>query len=128
MTNNEPRHPDIEIYIKQCSAQQAQQWLSERFDQLQLLEQRGKTWQLEVQYQNQVIPITLIEKATGSFTSIWFDSDQTPWLEDLSCAEEAQQYFQREVRCIASGWNEGDEPDEWWSLSAEGSNKILWRS
>lgn len=128
MTNSNPRHPDIEIYIKQSSTQQVQQWLSERFEQLQTLQQRAKTWQLEAKHKGQTIPITLIEKAIGNYTSIWFDSDQTPWPQDLDCAIEAQQYFQREVRCIASGWNEGDEPDEWWSLTDEGQHKILWKS
>tara|TARA_R110001583_G_scaffold23129_2_gene85915 strand:- start:33 stop:422 length:390 start_codon:yes stop_codon:yes gene_type:complete len=121
------RHPDIEIYLKQQSIEKITDWLTAIFEQCDTLGKRGHTHNFRVTYQGISIPVTVIDRASKEFTSIWFDSPDTPWALDLDCARQAQQQLTTEVRCIASGWKEGDEPDEWWSLTEQGENLILWQ-
>ncbi|WP_242521653.1 hypothetical protein [Motiliproteus sp. SC1-56] len=121
------RHPDIEIYIKAHPLVRIEQWLRARFD---TVEPAGSTKQgvrFYLSWQGQRLPALVVEKAAGNFTSLWFDSDQTPWDRDIDCAREAAAEFECEVRCIASGWKEGDEPDEWWSITPSEEKTILWR-
>ncbi len=122
------RHPDIEIYVKQRSVKTLTDWLASIFEQLESTDTRGHTHRFNATYQNVTIPVTIIERAAKEFSSIWFDSAQTPWPQDLDCARQAQQQLNTEVRCIASGWKEGDEPDEWWSITTEGESSILWQN
>ncbi|MEH6472798.1 MAG: hypothetical protein V7752_16280 [Halopseudomonas sp.] len=121
------RHPDIEIYIKQRSAERISQWLESLFDNIEAIGKRGHTYRYNAAYQSHNIPITVIDQAAKGFSSVWFDSAETPWAIDLDCALQAQQQLDTEVRCIASGWKEGDEPDEWWSITDQGKNKIQWQ-
>ncbi|WP_421868756.1 hypothetical protein [Motiliproteus sp.] len=121
------RHPDIEIYIKQRSVEQINAWLEAEFDQLELQQQRGQTYRYQASLNGILIPITLIDRAAKDFSSLWFDSDNTRWPQDLDCARHACQQLGTEIRCIASGWKEGDEPDEWWSVKEDGEQQILWR-
>ena len=125
MTNE--RHPDIEIYIKQQTVEQIVTWLQSRFADLTPTQKKGNTHHFKAQHEGHSIAVMLIYQAAKDFSSLWFDSSQTPWATDLDCARQAQQQLGTEIRCIASGWNEGDEPDEWWSVTNNGENKILWR-
>jgi len=120
------RHPDIEIYVKQRSVEQITQWLESIFERLEATNTQGHTHRFTATYHRVKIPVTVIDRAAKDFCSIWFDSAQTPWAQDLDCAQQAQQQLNTEIRCIVSGWKEGDEPDEWWSVTAQGENKIQW--
>ncbi len=122
------RHPDIEIYIKQRSVEKIVSWLETLFDTLEQTAHNGKTTRFNARGNGHTIAITVINKATKEFSSVWFDSDQTPWARDLDCARQALSQLDTEIRCIASGWTEGDEPDEWWSVTTEGEQKIQWPS
>lgn len=128
MTESAERHPDIEIYVANASLQQIQDWLSARFGQTLTRSHKKGQSQLEVTIDGTSTPVLVIEKAAGRFTSLWFDSATTPWHTDLDCAREAQLHFNCEIRCIYSGWNEGDDPDEWWSINNNGEQRIQWRS
>jgi len=128
MTAATIRHPDIEIYLAGINARRAQEWLETVLGKPSTSAARGIQTQLRFDTQHHTIPVLVVEKAAGRYTSLWFDSPATPWATDLECAREARQFFQCEVRCIHSGWQEGDDPDEWWSLTAEGERLIQWRS
>ena len=105
MTTTE-RHPDIEIYLKGQPAERIEAWLQERLGPLRAgrRTRQGSHYQLEID--GQPVPVLVVEKAAGDFTSLWLNSDATPWLRDIDCAREANAYFQCEVRCIASGWRD----------------------
>ncbi|MEH6648574.1 MAG: hypothetical protein V7707_00955 [Motiliproteus sp.] len=120
------RHPDIEIYVNKCSLKQVEDWLESVFEQLEANGKKGNSYRFSATYDSNAIPITVIEKAAPGYTSIWFDSTDTPWARDLDCARQAQPQLDTEIRCIASGWKEGDEPDEWWSVTGSGEQKIQW--
>ncbi|MFT6916344.1 MAG: hypothetical protein ACJAWL_002678 [Motiliproteus sp.] len=121
------RHPDIEIYAKQCSIEKITLWLESVFERLDAKGKQGQSYRFIATHQNCSIPITVIDRAIKDYCSIWFDSPQTPWIRDLDCALQAQQQLDTEIRCIVSGWAEGDEPDEWWSVTELGESKIQWQ-
>lgn len=126
---NNSRHPDIEIYIKNRSLDVILDWLGQRCDSVNLLKDVGGTHSLEVELEGRQIPVMIHERAVGkAWISIWFRSDETPWARDIDCAHEVARALETQVRCVASGWNEGDDPDEWWSVENGDARKIQWQS
>ena len=119
-----PRHPDIEIYVKNASVESIRSWLEQCFGELPPFKKRGDSQHAKVQG----IPIVIVERAAGKeFTSIWFDSAATPWETDLDCAKEASKMLSCQVRCIGSGWEEQQDPDEWWKVDGDEVTAILWK-
>ncbi len=129
MMSNEPRHPDIEIYIKNRSLEQILAWLRERCDSLEAQHSSGGTHAFKAVLDGVKVPVMIHEKAVGkAWISVWFRSDATPWVRDLDCAEEVAKSLDTQVRCIVSGWQDGDEPDEWWKIEGSEVEKIHWRT
>jgi len=129
MSDNQ-RHPDIEIYIKDRSLEQITSWLGSICKQLENEHNQGQIHNYFAQMDTQTIPIMIHEKVSGkAWTSVWFNSDQSPWQKDLDCAMQAAKQLDTQVRCIASGWNTGDDPDEWWKVENSGeTSKMQWRT
>lgn len=120
--------PDIEIYLATTAAADVLAWLQERFP-----EQPGrarpagkKQWRLTLQHDGHALPVLVIEDAAPGFTSLWFDSPHTPWTSDQDCAREAFARFGREVRATPGSWQEGDDPDLWWRIDADGEGLLHW--
>jgi hypothetical protein len=129
MTEPSTQHPDIEIYVKGQPLERITAWLTEQFGPpVETDSDIRNSHHFLVQHQSQQIPVMVVEKAIGSWTSIWFDSGQTPWNQDINCARDAFLFFNAEVRCIANGWQEGAEPDEWWSIKDQEEGKMIWRN
>jgi len=125
MTTN--RHPDIEIYIKNCSVSTITDWLRSRFDNVEEQPSSSQIHNITVTHQGKILSLMIHEKAVGkAWTSVWFRSDSTPWERDLDCAAEASEQLHTQVRCIANGWSEGDDPDEWWRIENGAVEKIQW--
>jgi hypothetical protein len=121
--------PDIEIYIQQTSHEMIEAWLSSRFPAGAPLVPRPsgkKQWRLLIQNGGQQIPVLIIEEASPGFSSVWFNSAATPWSDDIACAREAHAHFQVEVRATPSSWQEGDDPDLWWKINADGEGLLQW--
>ncbi len=121
------RHPDIEIYVKSRGLEDICQWLNSTFSVVELQHSQGTVHQYRT---GCGIPVLIHEKVSGkAWTSVWFDSDRTPWEKDLDCAVVASQQMDTEIRCIAGGWNDGDDPDEWWKVVPGGeAAKMQWRT
>lgn len=125
----EPRHPDIEIYVKNRSLKKIESWLQQRFDRVDRDFEQGTTHEYRATLNGAMISVLVHEKVVGkAWTSIWFKSDKTDWIKDLDCAQDAANEMETQVRCIAGGWSDGDEPDEWWKVEHGEQEKILWRS
>ncbi|BBB27476.1 hypothetical protein [Amphritea japonica] len=123
------RHPDIEIYIKDRSLEQITDWLATHCQPLKRDFEQGQVHHFVGLINDQEVPVMVHEKVSGkAWTSVWFNSDQTPWFKDLDCAEQASKELDTQIRCIASGWNTGDDPDEWWKVEQGNSEKIQWRT
>lgn len=120
-------HPDIEIYIKNSSVEKIVHWLNNRFENVELLSIKGLLHHYEAHWQTHRFTFTIHQRALGkAWISIWFQSDQTPWQIDLECAREASKELNAQIRCIDSGWQEGDDPDEWWKIENGLEEKIAW--
>ncbi|MBT00289.1 MAG: hypothetical protein CMI01_16680 [Oceanospirillaceae bacterium] len=126
---SEQRHPDIEVYIKNRPLDAILDWLGERCSDVRTLRSAGGTHALEIRIDDCIVPVMIHEKAAGkAWISVWFRSDRTPWPQDLDCAMEIAQALETQVRCIASGWSEGDDPDEWWRVEHGEAEKIQWQT
>ena len=123
------RHPDIEIYIKNRSLDEIETWLRQRFDALDTDFSQGTVHEYKASLSDASVPVMIHEKVVGkAWTSVWFKSDATDWEKDLDCALQAAQELDTQIRCIASGWADGDEPDEWWKVENGEQEKIHWHT
>ncbi|GGC05263.1 hypothetical protein GCM10011352_34300 [Marinobacterium zhoushanense] len=126
---SEQRHPDIEVYIKNCPLETILEWLGERCDEVRTLNSVGGTHALEVSIERCTVPVMIHEKAVGkAWISIWFRSDKTPWPRDIDCAHEVSRALGTQVRCIAESWTESNDNDEeeWWRIENGIAEKIQW--
>ncbi|SEG85919.1 hypothetical protein [Marinobacterium lutimaris] len=126
---SDERHPDIEVYIKNRPLEVILDWLGERCERVQTINSVGGTHALEIVIDSNTVPVMIHEKAVGkAWISVWFRSEDTPWVRDLDCAHEIAKALDTQVRCIASGWSEGDDPDEWWRVENGDAEKIQWQT
>ncbi|MBJ7538386.1 hypothetical protein [Marinomonas transparens] len=120
--------PDIEIYVLSCPTDKIIAWLEEEFT----LISKGISSpcsKVIIRSNDDDIEVTILEQAAGKrFTSIWFDSDKTPWEDDISCAKRAFEVLNCEVRCNFQGWEEESEqdPDQWWQINSYGEGPFIW--
>lgn len=122
--------PDIEIYVLSCPTERIISWLEQDFSLINTEHTNDLTCKLELEYQGKTIPVTILEKAAGKrFTSIWFDSEHTPWNSDMECAKQAFSALNCEIRCNYQGWQEDEQedPDLWWRINTHGEGPYIWR-
>ncbi|EKT4465171.1 hypothetical protein WCE02_17545 [Pseudomonas juntendi] len=123
------RQPDIEIYLKDTDVdhKQVAEWLGQALGPCSQWQQRGQTWKCTAGN----IPVTWVPKAVGKWNSLFLESDQTPWDDDIACARAAYAALGVEVRCAPGGWAEEDgeeDADRWVRISADGEQEITWRT
>ena len=124
---SETRHPDIEVYVKECNGKQLTEWLASIAENLSTPKTSKDTTQLTATLNGVEIDVLIQERVVGkAWTSIWFDSAETPWLQDLDCAKQIAADLDTQTRCIVGGWEEGDDPDEWWKVHKGNEEKIVW--
>ncbi|WP_416422830.1 hypothetical protein RAM80_23545 [Pseudomonas sp. App30] len=123
------RQPDIEIYLKDADVDHKAiaAWLGEALGPCSDWVQKGQTWKCKAGS----VPVTWLPKAVGKWNSLYLESDQTPWDDDIACARAAFAALQVEVRCAPGSWveEEGEESaDTWIRVSADGEEQITWRT
>lgn len=124
----EQRHPDIEIYIKSRTLDEIETWLGS-LGTLEKTTSQGLTHDYKLSLDGQTVPLMIHEKVAGkAWLSLWFKENLTPWDQDLDCARAASEAMSTQIRCVASGWNDGDEPDEYWKVENGQQETIIWRS
>lgn len=90
------RQPEIEVYISEYSPKRLMSWLEKMFGPLEL---RGKTG-LATTYKSDIGPIIIAPKVEdGPFTSIWFNTPNSPWATDVDCARHVSKELDCVVRC-----------------------------
>ncbi|MBJ7550702.1 hypothetical protein [Marinomonas ostreistagni] len=122
--------PDIEIYLLSCPTDRIIRWLEQDFSVNEVRTSSDASIKVTLTFNGHSIPVTILEKAAGKrFTSIWFDSDRTPWESDMDCARYAFEKLNCEVRCNYQGWQEDgqDDPDLWWRINDHGEGPYIWR-
>lgn len=126
---SDPRHPDIEIYVKNCSLEQLEHWLRDRCSVLEKQFSQGQIHEYRSTIDDATVPVMIHEKVVGkAWTSVWFKSADTPWPQDIDCALEASRALDTQIRCIVGGWSNGQDPDEWWRVENGQQEKIQWRT
>lgn len=122
---------DIEIYLRNADPTALEAWLRERFKSVSLtpLPNNGGL-QGQVGFEDRKIPVRLFFNAAGKqFSSLWFQSCETPWEDDLACARDVHRALGIEVRCMAEGWTEGMEESDglWWVIRDGEEKQRHWR-
>ncbi|AEF55670.1 hypothetical protein [Marinomonas posidonica] len=120
---------DIEIYLLSCPTDKIISWLEGEFNVIEKKQPTAVCTKLTFEYQQADIKVTILEQAAGKrFTSVWFDSDKTPWEDDMACARQAFSSLNCEVRCNYQGWEEAGEqdPDQWWRINQQGEGPFIW--
>lgn len=128
---NAPNLPDIEIYVKAATVDELRGWIAQRFGAISDEPSRGAMQHFRVEREGIVIPVRIMPGAVGKqWTSVWLDSPDTPWADDLACARDCFAFLGKEVRCASGSWQEETEadPDEFISVTAEGEKSIAWRT
>ena len=120
---------DIEIYTLSCPTEKIIAWLEETFTVVNKSEPSKMCSKITINSNGNDIDVTILKQAAGKrFTSISFDSDKTPWKNDIDCARQAFKSLNCEVRCNFEAWEEeGDQdPDQWWQINAYGEGPFIW--
>jgi hypothetical protein len=127
MTESTAIQPDVEIYAKRVAISDIIEWVRPYFS---INEQKpvGSTLKLTLTRDGAAMTCTIAENvAKGGYTSIWFDSDSTPWRTDEECAQEAYNHFQVEIRCSVNGWApETDDSGGWYRFTENGKTVVNW--
>jgi len=131
-TNN--RQPDIEVYIKDISVDAIINWLNDVFEGVEAqspLDKSPLTLQCKIKEDTgsvATIPVTIFTGAAGKlYTSLWFQSDKTPWNTDFDCAIQLVEATGNEVRCSTNGWEEAEDADnQWWKVTSEEKTIVNW--
>lgn len=127
--------PDIEIYVRDASLQNILDWLRLEFDQVSISDpgqnafSKGKPAAGKLSLEGQSIPVFIMPNAAGkAFTSIWFKSNKTNWINDEACALSFLSFLDTEVRCSATSWHEQEEEgsDQWWLIKRNEKRLIRW--
>lgn len=119
--------PDIEIYIKDRTAEEVHRWLQGVFGHCSDWVAKGRLLRCECDG----MAVTWYAKAADSWNSLLFDSPHTPWADDLACALAANAALVSEVRCAPGGWSEeqGEEDADRWVRVVDGkAQEFIWRT
>lgn len=120
---------DIEVYVLSCTTEKIMTWLEEEFRFVKKSTPSKLCTKVVINFNNQNINVTILEQAAGKrFTSIWFESDQTPWENDISCAKQVFKSLGCEVRCNYQGWEEqgSQDIDQWWRINKDEEGPFIW--
>lgn len=98
------KQPDIEIYLKDADLTTIMAWLTHSLGECSEWQQKGKVFKCQAIPNN--ISITWYPKAVGGWNCLHFASNQTPWINDLACAQSAHDFLKIEIRCAPNGWSE----------------------
>lgn len=122
------RHPDIEIYVKDRPVGKIKDWLISQSHDFSERSSKGQIHEFSMNFPDGPVDVMIHEKVAGkAWVSVWFKTNNTPWSKDLDCAYAAAKGMETQVRCIASGWAEGDDPDEYWKVEGNKQEKIQWQ-
>ena len=119
------RQPDIEIYLKRPSMNAIGNWLKNHFDIIAKTPTESGS-QLDLRFQQETLQCLVVERvAKGGYASVWFKTNNTPWRNDLECAEDAHALLEIETRCSTGGWQDAQEDQGRWYRLQLGEKSIV---
>jgi hypothetical protein len=103
-------HDTIEVYVRDCSEEEAVAWLREVFEELERQEEAlVRTY--EGTHEGRTVPIQIAEQVeNGPYTSLWFNAPEMPWDTATACARDAHDGLRKEVLCFLS------DPERPWTM------------
>ena len=119
--NSPEKFPDIEIYLKRVSTEDILPWLEQVFGSIEVTRTEPST---RCKLAGMFCTVTE-QVAKGGYTSVWFESNETPWPTDLECARAAFSHFGAETRCSTGGW-EGEDDGGWIRITDKGEQVVNW--
>ena len=126
---NAANQPDIEIYVRETDVERLRGWLEKRLGTLLAEPSRGAMRRYSVDVGGITVPVRITTGAVGTaWTCVWLDSPDTPWADDLACARDCHAFLGCEVRCAAGGWQDGEDPDAFIRITAEGEAPVSWKT
>ena len=120
---------DIEIYVLSCPTEKIITWLESSFTIIDKSSPSSLCTKVTIAIDTYEVDVTILEQAAGKrFTSIWFDSNKTPWEDDIACAKQAFEALNCEIRCNFQGWEEqgNQDPDQWWRINNHEEGPFIW--
>lgn len=121
------KFPDLEIYIKQASLESIREWLNSLGTLTDHPDKKNQGNRHELLLDK--MDVMILENAAGKkYTSVWFQQNDTNWATDIDCAKAAYHHIDREIRCSAAGWKNGDAMDEWWHINRDGEGLLNWEA
>lgn len=119
---------DIEIYYKGKDLTLVEKWLTKHFGEISGPTTLGVFQQYQVTFQDQPLLIKVWPKVAKNYSSIWFDSNATPWESDIACAQDFFAHTNTNVRCVKGTWQQEEDPDLWWDISEHGEKEVIWKT
>jgi len=119
------RYPDLEIYAKDITFKQVEDWLKTRFESVERTQVVTKKSEARLHLTVDDMEVLIFGNAIGKYSSLWFKQNQTPWNNDLDLAHEAAKELATQVRCSNSGWQEGQGPESQWWRVVDGEEDML---
>lgn len=122
------RYPDLEIYAKDITFKDVDDWLKATFKAVERKDTVKKKSEARSYWTVDGSDVIVFGNALGHYSSIWFKQNNTPWDTDLECARDAAKTLNTQIRCSNSGWEEGQSADtQWWRVTKEeGEMLIQW--
>ena len=119
------RYPDLEIYAKDITFKQVEDWLKTHFGAVERTHMVTKKSEARLHLNVNDMEVLVFGNAIGKYSSIWFKQNQTPWANDLEAAHDAAKHLNTQIRCSNSGWEEGQGPESQWWRVVEGETDML---
>ncbi|MFT5594940.1 MAG: hypothetical protein ACI8SR_003343 [Oceanicoccus sp.] len=119
------RYPDIEIYVKDVTFQQIEEWLNLHFKNVERKHIETKKSEARSHWLVDGSEVIAFGNAIAKYSSIWFKQNNSPWDTDLDCAHTACKQLATQIRCSNSSWEEGQGPESQWWRIVDGEEDML---
>ena len=119
------RYPDIEIYVKDVTFKQIEDWLALHFKSVERKHIETKKSEARSHWLVDGSEVIAFGNAIAKYSSIWFKQNNSPWDTDLDCAHVASKELATQIRCSNSSWEEGQGPESQWWRVADGEEDML---
>ena len=120
------RYPDIEIYAKDITFKQVEEWLDQHFTSIERKNVVTKKSEARLHLLIDGSEVLVFGNAIGKYSSIWFKQNNSPWDTDIDCAHEACKALNTQIRCSNSGWEEGQGPEsQWWRVTESEDDMLI---
>lgn len=114
-------HDTIEIYVHDCSEEEAVTWLRDFFGDLERRDD-ALVMTYDATYEGETVPVQIAEHVeNGSYTSLWFNAPVLPWDEASACARAAQEGLKKDVLCFL---NDPERPWKMLRVTNEGEEYV----